>query len=267
MENQQETYLHGYDLSEQNRLLDQGRFLAPQVFEGVDFSACESCLEIGSGTGAQTRLLLEKFPELKITCVEREKKQIEFARSHLNEKKVTWVQADAQKMPFHGEQFDSAFICWLLEHVPSPLEVIQEAHRVLRPGSPIVVNEVFNNALYVYPSSPFLKKYWQAYNDKQIAEKGHPFIGAQVPSLLAQVGFKRIEARHQLLWADARDPLYKEVLVDYFQNLIFSAKELLHKDGRITAQDQTQVALELEQIKKRSDGVFHFYWCQTMAYK
>lgn len=62
-----EKYLHGFNSEEQQRLMDQAGFLAPLIYPTVDFSACEHLLEIGSGVGAQTRVLLGLYPKLRIT--------------------------------------------------------------------------------------------------------------------------------------------------------------------------------------------------------
>ena len=262
-----ETYLHGYSYNEQLRLIEQGTFLSPQVYKGVDFSTCEHCIEVGSGTGAQTKILLEKFPELKITCIERERAQIEFAQSHLPLNRVNWLNDDAHKLSFTHETFDCAFLCWVLEHVKNPLKVMQEIYRVLTPGSPVCINEVLNKMLYVYPHSPAVEVYWRAFNTLQEEKNGHPYIGALVPSILTQCNFKRIESNHQLLWADARDPFYKSALVTYFQDLILSGSTLLLQESKITQTVVDEAKRELELIKNSTEGVIHFGWCQVFAYK
>ena len=51
-------YVHGFDPEEQLRLKVQAEFLAPMVYKEVDFSGSKHLLEVGSGVGAQTRILL-----------------------------------------------------------------------------------------------------------------------------------------------------------------------------------------------------------------
>ena len=76
-------YVHGFDSEEQLRLTEQAAILAPMVYKEVDFSDCNELLEVGSGVGAQTRILLEKFPKLKITCVDSSAVQLAKARINL----------------------------------------------------------------------------------------------------------------------------------------------------------------------------------------
>ena len=76
-------YVHGFDPEEQLRLKEQAEFLAPMVYKELDFSGCKQLLEVGSGVGAQTRIMLERFPDLQITCVDYSAVQLAQARINL----------------------------------------------------------------------------------------------------------------------------------------------------------------------------------------
>ena len=64
------SYLHGYKAEEHERLENQANYLQEAIHETVDFSNRKSLLEIGCGTGAQGRVILEKFSELKYTGID-----------------------------------------------------------------------------------------------------------------------------------------------------------------------------------------------------
>ena len=91
------------------------------------------------------------------------------------EGRYDFVRADAGNMQFPADQFDSAFLCWILEHVADPMLVLSETRRVLRPGSPVVVTEVQNATFFVDPYSPNTLSYWMAFNDYQL-ELGVPVL-------------------------------------------------------------------------------------------
>ncbi len=69
-------YLHGYDTEEQDRLYRQARFLEQIVYDGVDLSMVKHLLEVGTGVGAQSEILLRRFPDLKLTGIDFSKDQL-----------------------------------------------------------------------------------------------------------------------------------------------------------------------------------------------
>jgi len=164
-------YLHGFSKKEQNRLYTQARFFESSVFKNIDFSKQNKIIEVGCGVGAQTEILLERFPHLKIEAVDASKAQLKRASVHLaqyiSNKKVNLKCADALHLPFENNSFDGAFLCWFLEHVQNPIEILQEIRRVLKVGAVIYCNEVLNATFYLHPYSPATLQYWFAFNDFQ----------------------------------------------------------------------------------------------------
>ena len=63
---------------------------------------------------------------------------------------------------------------------------------VLRPGSPVVCNEVQNASFFLSPYSPETLAYWTAFNDHQLELGGDPFVGAKLGSLLQRVGCRDV---------------------------------------------------------------------------
>src|SRR5690242_21304558 len=76
-------YLHGYSDEERERLHRQARFLEPMVHDRLPFRRRRRLLEVGSGVGAQTEILLRHFPEIHVTGVEINDDQIAEARRYL----------------------------------------------------------------------------------------------------------------------------------------------------------------------------------------
>ena len=129
-------YVHGFDPEEQLRLKEQAEFLAPMVYKEVDFSGCRQLLEVGSGVGAQSRILLERFHDLQITCVDASAVQLAQARINLASfgDRVRFVEQDGCVLQL-VERFDAAFVCWTLEHVPSPIQLLVKLKEHLQPGA------------------------------------------------------------------------------------------------------------------------------------
>jgi len=130
-------YLHGFSSEEQRRLLIQARHAEFQVFRDIDFYGVDRLLEIGMGVGAQSEILLRRFPEISITGIEISPVQIKTAKRFLN--CVPWakgrfeiLEMDASGMALKSGSLDGAFLCWILEHVPDPPKVLSEVRRVLK---------------------------------------------------------------------------------------------------------------------------------------
>jgi len=76
-------YLHGFSATEQARLVKQARIAESTLFHDIDYTGASRLLEVGSGVGAQTEILLRRFPDLRATCVDLNEAQLEAARQNL----------------------------------------------------------------------------------------------------------------------------------------------------------------------------------------
>src|SRR5688500_11151431 len=63
-------YLHGFSPTEQARLPRQARIAESTIFRNVDYAGARRLLAVGSGVGAQTEILLRRFPDLHATCID-----------------------------------------------------------------------------------------------------------------------------------------------------------------------------------------------------
>jgi len=135
-------YLHGYSKEEQDRLYYQARLLEKEVYRGIDFSKNKKIIEVGCGVGAQTEILLERFPHLEILGVDLSQAQINVAKKRLKKYidngKVRLLCMNAEEIDQIKEQFDGAFICWFLEHVPDPLKILKALNKILISGAKVL---------------------------------------------------------------------------------------------------------------------------------
>lgn len=262
-------YLHGFTAEEQDRLYRQARFLENSVYEKVDFSAQQSIVEVGCGVGAQTEILLERFPHLTIHAIDGADAQVARAKKHLapaiRAGRVKVQKADATHLPFAESSLDGAFICWLLEHVQNPVEILREVRRVLKPGGIIYCNEVFNQSFYVHPYSPATLQYWFAFNDHQWNLKGDPFVGAKLANYLMAAGFQKIETNEVVLHFDNRSPKRRASLIEYWTELLMSGAPQLLEAKRVTLHDVQTMEAELKRLKHDPDAVFFYNWIQARA--
>jgi ubiquinone/menaquinone biosynthesis C-methylase UbiE len=263
-------YLHGFSRTEQERLVRQARMAESTVFHDIDLSGAKRLLEVGSGVGAQTEILLRRFPDLHVTCVDFNQAQLDAARDNLGAR--PWLdgryelrQADATDLPFEARGFDAAFLCWILEHVPSPARVLNEVRRVLAPGSPVYITEVMNSSFLLDPYSPDTWRYWMAFNDFQLESGGDPFVGAKLGNLLLAGGFRDVATQVKTFHFDNREPAKRKAIVEYWEELLLSAADQLIDAGKVTRGVVDGMRREMQQVRNDPNAVFFYAFVQARA--
>src|SRR5262245_24130676 len=122
-------YVHGYATAEQERLVEQAEHWRYRLIrDRTSLEPGTRLLEVGCGVGAVLAVLGQEFPGIRLTGVDIEPKQLDFARGHLERSEVeaTLVEADALALPFADGSFDHGWMMWFLEHVADPVAVLRE---------------------------------------------------------------------------------------------------------------------------------------------
>ncbi|MCA8970103.1 MAG: methyltransferase domain-containing protein [Planctomycetes bacterium] len=264
-------YLHGFTPEEQDRLYRQARYLAHEVHDHLPFRNCRNLLEVGCGVAAQTELLLRHFPDLHVTGIDSSPANLTVARSRLAG--LAWAEGhwdlhevDATRLPFRKGQFDGAFLCWILEHVPDPARVLSEVRRVLRDGSPIVCTEVQNASFFIDPYSPNTLSYWMAFNDYQFEElHGDPFVGAKLGNLLLALGYRDIRTEVKTFHLDNRRPGDRAEFLAFWAELLLSGAPGLVAAGKVDPATVDAMKVELDEVARNPNSVFWYSFVQARA--
>ncbi len=263
-------YIHGFSTDEQARLVRQARMFETSLFSHVDLSDATKLLEVGCGVGAQTEILLRRFPQLHVTGVDRSIAQLAAAERNLGA--TAWCtsryelkQADATDLPFGERSFDAAYLCWVLEHMPSPARVLSEVRRVLSPGATIYVTEVLNSSFFLDPYSPHLLRYWMAFNDYQYDSGGDPFIGAKLGNLLLAGGYHDVQTEVKSFHLDNRQPGRRKHMIEFWEELLLSAAEPLLAGGKVDEATVAGMRKELQAVRNDPNAVFFFAFVQARA--
>lgn len=263
-------YLHGFSPTEQARLARQARMAESTVFHDIDYGGARRLLEVGSGVGAQTEILLRRFPDLHVSCVDLNEGQIAAAGERLGQ--MPWLgdryslhRADATDLPFQARSFDGAFLCWVLEHVPSPARVLSEVRRVLSPGAIVYVTEVMNSSFLLDPYSPNVWRYWMAFNDFQVETGGDPFVGAKLGNLLLAGGYRDVTTQVKTFHFDNRDPSRRKMMIAFWEELLLSASEQLMAAGKVDQETVDGVRQEMRQVQNDPNAVFFYSFMQARA--
>lgn len=263
-------YLHGFSETEQNRLKTQAEFAEFTIFQNINFSHCKKIIEVGCGVGAQTEILLRRFPKLHVTGVDLNDKQLSAAQKYISSIPTTkgryeFQQMSADNLSYDAATFDGAYLCWILEHVPNPAQVLSEVRRVLRPGAEIVVTEVMNSSFFLDPYSPCVWKYWMAFNDYQYDHAGDPFIGAKLGNLLTQVGYHQVRTEVKTWHFDNRQPDKRKQAILFWTDLLLSASDQLVAEKYLDEDVVTKAREELHKVANDPNAVFLYSFMQAKA--
>jgi ubiquinone/menaquinone biosynthesis C-methylase UbiE len=215
-------YVHGYDARESGRLLDQAGALVDLLHSDTSYPAGCTVLEAGCGVGAQTVTLARNSPGARITAIDIAERSLDEARARLQAAGLTNVrfrQADIFDLPFEAEAFDHVFVCFVLEHLPRPVDALSALKVLLKPGGTITVIEGDHGSAYFHPDNAAAREAIACLVELQRRAGGNSMIGRQVYPLLVRAGFDAVRVSPRMVYADASRP----GLVDGFTRRTFTA--------------------------------------------
>jgi SAM-dependent methyltransferase len=114
------------------RLFEQ---LAERVVALVGTEVGADGLDVACGTGAVARRLAAAG--VRVTGVDLNADMLTMARSLAPD--LTWVEGDAQALPFPSASFDLVTCQQGLQFIPDPAAALRSIHGVLRPGGRVAV--------------------------------------------------------------------------------------------------------------------------------
>ena len=126
-----------YDRTNDLLSLYQSRLWRRAVRKAVSPKAGQRILDVAAGTGTSSRALL--VPGGEVVAADFSKGMIE--QGQKKHPDLTFVFADAMKLPFQVAEFDVVTISFGLRNVENYQTALTEFHRVLKPGGRLVVCE------------------------------------------------------------------------------------------------------------------------------
>ena len=217
-----ETYVHGYHPRENERLEDQAGTLVDLLHRDTAYPGGSLVLEAGSGVGAQTVTLAQRSPNARFMSIDISADSIAEAKRRVDRARLTNVEfrrADIFALPFGAESFDHVFVCFVLEHLPQPVEALASLSRLLRPGGTITVIEGDHGSTYFHPDSPAAYAAIQCQVALQREAGGNALIGRQLYPLMVEAGFDAVRVSPRMVYVDSSRP----DLVDGFTRKTFTA--------------------------------------------
>ena len=217
-----DTYVHGYHLRENERLLDQAGTLVELLHADTFYPAGSHVLEAGCGVGAQTVTLARRSPDARFTSIDVSAESIARARQAANTaglSNVQFQQADIFALPFGEPSFDHAFVCFVLEHLARPIEALAILSRAVKPGGTVTVIEGDHGSAYFHPDSHAARDAIQCQIELQRLAGGDALIGRQLYPLMAGAGLDAVRVSPRVVYVDSSRP----DLIDGFTRKTFTA--------------------------------------------
>ena len=125
-----------------------------------DLNIQSSILDMGCGTGNETRALVERYPDAKVTGLDLSQGMLDFARENPALSQCRWAIGDIEELPFNESQFDLVFSSLAIQWCECLSEVMAQVHRVLKPGGWFVYSTLTEGSLHE------LNTAWKAVDDK-----------------------------------------------------------------------------------------------------
>lgn len=215
-------YVHGYALGEVKRLQDQASILIDLLHADTTYPAGAKVLEAGCGVGAQTVTLAARSPNAQFTSIDRSIASLAQAQAAVAARalsNVVFEQADLLSLHFPRQSFDHVFLCFVLEHLTRPQDVLAALRNILRPGGTMTVIEGDHGSAYFHPDSDLARKAIDCQVILQARAGGNAMIGRRLYPLLVEAGLSSPQVSPRMVYVDASKP----ALVDGFLRNTFAA--------------------------------------------
>lgn len=215
-------YVHGYHPRESTRLQDQAATLVDLLHSDTSYPPGSLVLEAGCGVGAQTLPLAQKSPGAKIIALEISRSSAAEAMGRAAAAgigNVRVLQGDIFSLPFRKGTFDHLFVCFVLEHLPRPVEALSILKEFIKPGGTVTAIEGDHGSAYFYPDSPAAHRAIDCQVTLQERAGGNAMIGRELYPLLVRAGFAEVSVSPRMVYADGSRP----AMADGFTRRTFAA--------------------------------------------
>jgi protein-L-isoaspartate O-methyltransferase len=265
-----QTYVHGYHPRENVRLQDQASTLLELLHADTAYPAGSRVLEAGCGVGAQTVALARNSPKAQITSVDISEASVAQARAKVAAAglgNVRCEQADLFHLPYAAASFDHIFVCFVLEHLPRPVEALHTLKHHLRPGGSITVIEGDHGSVYFYPDSEAARQAIQCQVELQRRSGGNSMLGRKLYPLLCEAGYAAIRVSPRMVYVDSSRPeLVEGFTKNTFTAMIEGVREPALQAG-IIAPDHFDQGIKDLYRTAAPDGVFCYTFFKAVATK
>lgn len=268
-EKQLQRYIHGYTQKEARRLVDQATSIEEYLHVDSIWEKDARILEVGCGVGAQTQIIAAKNPDAHFTSIDISEASIKLARKKIKAlglTNVTFRVEDIRELSRKkGVRFDHVFLCFILEHLPDPAEVLAALRHIIRPQGTITVIEGDHGSTFFHPDNAYAKKVVSAQVALQEKRGGNANIGRTLYPLLNQAGYQQIQVSPRQIYVDQSKPILVEGFIkNTFTAMMTGMSADLISEGLVA---KTEYELGINGLLRtaEADGVFSYTFFKGKA--
>jgi ubiquinone/menaquinone biosynthesis C-methylase UbiE len=213
-------------------------------------------LEIGSGTGAVTRVIAERAGVAQVVGIDPSPIFLLRARtSSGDDPRISFVQGDGEALPFDDGSFDAVVAHTTLCHVTDSALVLREARRVTMPGGLLAAfdGDYATTTVAIHEHDPL-----QSCVSAAIGALVHdPFLVRRLPALVRSAGWEPVQT--------SSHGYVETVNAQYMPTLIDRGADALVAAGALT--DSAAAALKAEARGRVAAGTFfgHIAYASLIA--
>ena len=123
-----------YDVMNDLMSFGAHRIWKKELVDIMNIQTADIIVDVGSGTGDLINLIFKKKLINNIYSVDLNSEMLNYSKKRFNNKKIKFVKANAECLPFKNDYFDKYIISFCLRNVTNIKKALQEAFRVLKPG-------------------------------------------------------------------------------------------------------------------------------------
>ncbi len=142
------------------------RLWKKELIDMINIQKNEKIIDIGSGTGDLINLILKKKMQNVIYSVDLNDAMLDYGKKRFKNKKIKFVKANAENLPFENNSFDKYIISFCLRNITDIKAALKESMRILKPGG------VFYCLEFSSPKKGLINSSYKIYKNKII-----PWIG------------------------------------------------------------------------------------------
>ena len=270
-EDQLKRYIHGYSEEEKKRLKDQARTVSEFLHYDSIWENGSKILEVGCGVGAQTEIIAKRNVNCQFISIDISKDSIVQAKRKIENQGINNVEfrlTDVRELiNKEEEEYDHIFICFILEHLSNPLEILKNLKKLLKSNGTITIIEGDHGSTLFYPDNEYSRRLVNSQVKLQQRKGGNANIGREIYPLLKKSGYKQIEVSPRQIYVDESKPeLVEGFIKNTFTAMIKGVSEEIISQEILTKNDVESGISGLLNTAK-NNGVFSYTFFKGIAMK